>query len=415
MADSTKIERKLTAARTQLILDKPFLGALVLRLPMIQADPKWCRTTATDARSFYYNAQYIESLGMSQTQFMLAHEALHCALAHFARRQNRNKHRWDLACDFAINPILLADGLSPPPDTLHLSQYEDMTAEEIYPLIDEDDENEPLDQHLYDDSEKDDSQSNQPDHGGDQGAKKEPRQQENPQGGHGNNNEPENNTGGAHPPPALTNHEREELRVKWQQRLAGAAQQALQAGKLGEGMARLVDHLLQPQLPWRALLAQYMTNTARDDFSFSRPSRREGDAILPSLRSTEIRITVVIDTSGSISDNEMKEFVSEINAIKGQLRATVTLHACDETLCKDGPWTFEAWDEFELPENLGGGAGTNFVPVFRWIEEQDQKPDILVYFTDADGEFPDREPAFPVLWLVKGRKTIPWGIRVQLN
>jgi len=183
MADSTKIERKLTAARTQLILDKPFLGALVLRLPMIQADPKWCRTTATDARSFYYNAQYIESLGMSQTQFMLAHEALHCALAHFARRQNRNKHRWDLACDFAINPILLADGLSPPPDTLHLSQYEDMTAEEIYPLINEDDENEPLDQHLYDDSEKDDSQSNQPDHGGDQGAKKEPQQQEKPQGG----------------------------------------------------------------------------------------------------------------------------------------------------------------------------------------------------------------------------------------
>ena len=47
--------------------------------------------------------------------------------------------------------------------------------------------------------------------------------------------------------------------MQWRQRLAGAAQQALQAGKLGGNMARLVEHLLQPQLPWRMLLARYMT------------------------------------------------------------------------------------------------------------------------------------------------------------
>ncbi|RTZ61114.1 MAG: hypothetical protein DSZ33_01605 [Gammaproteobacteria bacterium] len=414
MASSDKTERKLAAARTQLILDKPFLGALVLRLPMIQASPDWCRTTATDARSFYYNAEYIDSLSMSQTQFMLAHEALHCALSHFARRQNRNRHRWDLACDFAINPLLLADGLSPPADTLYLSQYEDMTAEEIYPLIDEDDEQEPLDQHLYDNSEKDDSQSNKPDHGGDQGVRKQPQQEQQPLGGSGAK-ESENSMGGAQPPPALSNHEREELRIKWQQRLAGAAQQALQAGKLGEGMARLVDHLLQPQLPWRALLARYMTAVARDDFSFARPSRREGSAILPSLRSAEINIAVVIDTSGSISDAEMKEFVSEVNAIKGQLRAAIVLHACDETLCEKGPWRFAAWEELSLPDSLGGGAGTSFLPAFQWAESLERRPDLLVYFTDADGEFPPVEPSFPVLWLVKGRKAAPWGMRVQLN
>ena len=412
MASSEKTEQKLTAARTQLILDKPFLGALVLRLPMIAADPDWCRTTATDARSFYYNAEYIDSLSMSQTQFMLAHEALHCALSHFARRQNRNRHRWDLACDFAVNPLLIADGLSPPPDTLYLSQYADMTAEEIYPLIDEDDDQQPLDQHLYDASEKDDSRSNKPDHGGDQGAQKQPQQQQ--RGGAGAR-QSENSSGGAQPPPALSNHEREQLRVKWQQRLAGAAQQALQAGKLGEGMARLVDHLLQPQLPWRALLARYMTAVARDDFSFARPSRREGKAILPSLHSSQINITVVIDTSGSISDAEMQEFASEVNAIKGQLRAAITLHACDETLCQQGPWRFEAWEEFSLPGNLGGGAGTSFVPAFQWAGSLERTPDLLVYFTDADGEFPQIEPPFPVLWLVKGRRPTPWGLRVQLN
>ncbi|MGD8811574.1 MAG: hypothetical protein PVH16_02475, partial [Thioalkalispiraceae bacterium] len=71
------IETKLSAARTKLIIDKPFLGALVLRLPMVMADPSWCRTTATDARKFYYNADYIDNLTLEETQFMLAHEALH--------------------------------------------------------------------------------------------------------------------------------------------------------------------------------------------------------------------------------------------------------------------------------------------------------------------------------------------------
>ena len=113
------IEDKLAAARTRLIIDKPFLGALVLRLPIVKADPDWCKTTATDAKSFYYNEEYIEQLSLAETQFILAHEALHCALSHFARREHRIKHRWDLACDYAINPLLLSDGLTAPPGSLY--------------------------------------------------------------------------------------------------------------------------------------------------------------------------------------------------------------------------------------------------------------------------------------------------------
>jgi len=104
--DTSAAETKLAAARTRLILEKPFLGALVLRLPMNAAKPEWCPTTATDARAFYYNPEYIGQLSLDETQFMLAHEALHCALSHFARRRHRVRHKWDLACDYAINPLL---------------------------------------------------------------------------------------------------------------------------------------------------------------------------------------------------------------------------------------------------------------------------------------------------------------------
>jgi predicted metal-dependent peptidase len=197
--------------------------------------------------------------------------------------------------------------------------------------------------------------------------------------------------------------------------MAGAAQQAMQAGKLAGSLRKLVDHLLQPQLPWRMLLARYMTASSRDDYSYMRPSRREGDAIFPSLRSAQTDIVVVLDTSGSIKPAEMQEFVTEIDAIKGQVRARITLHACDAALAKEGPWVFEPWEEFELPGNIHGGGGTRFTPVFEHLDAQGDAPDLLVYFTDAEGEFPKLEARFPVIWLVKGRGKVPWGQRIQLN
>lgn len=398
------VDTKLSAARTRLILDKPFLGALVLRLPMKAADPKWCPTTATDARAFYYNTDYIDALSLEQTQFMLAHEALHCALSHFARREHRIKRRWDLACDLAINPLLVKDGLKPPPGALMMAQFDGMTAEEIYPSTDEfEDDHEPLDEHLYDHENVE---------GGSGGGSSEQMTGESAAGGQAAD---ESSRQGAPRPQPLSETERQQLEVQWQQRLAGAAQQAMRAGKLGGGLARLVDHLLQPKLPWRMLLARYMTAIARDDYNYTRPSRREGDAILPSLRSHQVDVVVALDTSGSINVEELGEFMSEVDAIKGQVRARLTLHACDADLASDGPWEFEPWEEFKLPRDFTGGGGTRFTPVFDWANRCDRSPDLLVYFTDAQGEFPPQEPAFPVLWLVKGKARVPWGQRIQLN
>lgn len=402
---SSDVETKLSAARTRLILEKPFLGALVLRLPMLAAHTGWCKTTATDARKLYYNPEYIEALSLDQTQFVLAHEALHCALLHFVRRQHRIKHRWDVACDHAINPLLVRDGLRPPPGTLLVDGFEGMTAEEIYPYIDENTDEQPLDQHLYDETSSDD--------GGRRGAESG---ESRPEAQSAQDDELDERRSGATRPRPLTSDEQERLAVQWQQRLAGAAQQAMQAGKLGGALARLVDHLLQPQLPWRMLLARYMTAVARDDYSFTRPSsRRTGEAILPSLRSGQVDVVAVVDTSGSISREEMASFVAEVNAIKGQVRARIVLHACDAELAEDGPWVFEPWEPVVLPERLAGGGGTSFVPAFEWVDRADRAPQLLVYFTDAQGKFPKREPAYPVLWLVKGKAKVPWGQRIQLN
>ncbi|VAW73660.1 Sll7028 protein [hydrothermal vent metagenome] len=441
-----EVEKKLSAACSSLIIDKPFLGALVLRMDLKEGDPSWCQTSGTDAKSIYYNYEYIHNLTFAQVQFVLAHEALHCALSHFSRRQHRVKHRWDLACDFAINPILISDGLTPTPDALYFDLYENMSAEEIYPLVEDNENMMTQDHHLYDNEDQQQNQSeNRPPPNPQSKNKQAPDSGNTPESNEENpdanaseqqndrntqsqssvmsevtqesevDSSLEQDKGGAPKPKPLTHEEQEQLTIQWQQRMAGAAQQAMQAGKLSGGLARLVDHLLQPQLPWRMLLAKHMTALARDDYSYTRPSKREGSAILPSLRSNQVDLVIVVDTSGSISTAEIEEFLSEVNSIKGQVKARITFHACDNVLAEGGPWEYEYWEDFSMPEQIVGGGGTSFVPVFNWLDFEAKRPDLLVYFTDADGEFPKLEPHYPVIWLVKGKSKVPWGQRIQLN
>jgi predicted metal-dependent peptidase len=376
------VPTKLGAARTRLILEHPFIGALVMHLPLVPADGRWCSTVATDARALYYNPAYIAGLTLGETQFVLAHEAMHCALGHLARRSHRARRRWDVACDHAANWLLAEEGLKPPPGALVHPDFRGLAAEEIYPLVPPDTSELPLDCHLYD-----------------EGA-----------GAEGRAHVP----GGA-PTGTAAVGEQARLARRWQGRMVAAGQQARRAGRLSSSWLRLIDELVQPRLPWRQLLARYVMHAARDDYSFQRLSRREGKALLPRLAGGEVNLHIVMDTSGSIQDDELKQFTAEVDALKGQISARVTLHACDERLDPRGPWLFQPWEPVVLPRELGGGGGTRFSPVFEWMADQRTRPDLLVYFTDAEGEFPRSAPGYPVVWLVKGGASVPWGERIQLN
>ncbi|MEE9318824.1 MAG: VWA-like domain-containing protein [Granulosicoccus sp.] len=421
-------DAKLVVARTSLILDKPFLGALVLGLELKCTLDSWCKTIATDARFIYYNPEYIEALRPAEVQFVLSHEALHCALLHFSRRQHRVSHRWDLACDYAINPILLDEGMTPPPGVHVLEEYRGMSAEEIYPCLSDNDHSETLDQHLFDkqnDSREgeigaehesmDDSQTGQcsgDSHTG-QSQKKASASgstvmpQEAGSGKHGATSQltdGENQT------------ETQMLNDKWQQRLAGATRQATVAGKMSSLMQRFIRQQTRPDLSWRVLLAQYLVASGKDDYSWSRPSSRRGHpAIFPALRSAEVNLIVAIDVSGSVSDEDIGACVAEVNSIKAQMRARITLIACDAGIVDGFPREFYAWDDFRFDGEIAGGGSTDFRPVFEWAVQQDIQADVLLYFTDGHGTFPKAPPIFPVVWLVKGKAPVPWGKRIQLN
>ena len=403
---------KLAAARARLILERPFIGALVMHLPLVETRGGWCPSVATDARAIYFNPDYVERLTLAEAQFVLAHEAMHCALGHLARRSHRTVHRWDVACDHAVNLLLADERMTAPPEAMIDARFRGLSAEEIYPLLPEDPPERTLDRHLGAGS---GSAAGRQRRAAGERRDAPPRAAfTTSEAGWDDAGDEHRVNPGASELPAMSQANADALAHEWQARMAAAAQQARLAGRLAPAWLRLVDKLIEPRLPWRALIARFLMSAARDDYSFQRPSRRDGSALLPRLASADADVCVALDTSGSVTRAELSEFVAEIDALKSQVRARVTLLACDERLDERSPWRFSAWEPVLLPDEIKGGGGTSFLPVFEWIDAERYRPDVLVYFTDAEGEFPSAAPEYPVVWLVKGNARVPWGERVQL-
>lgn len=424
----TRAFARLAAARTRLILDRPFIGTLTLHLTLRPDAAGRYETVGTDGLHLWFSPDFVMGANLEALQFWVAHVALHCALGHPWRRAHRIRRRWDIACDHAVNLLLRGDGLRLPPGAMADSTYSGMSAEQIYPLVPSDGDDTTFDRHAFegegaggglagylgrtapgDPLQVRGTPSSASGDGGN--APQQADDAWDDAGHEARRHAP--GTDGEPGDPAVADAANPEQ--AWRARLAAASQAARQAGRLGHSWERVLGRLIEPALPWRALLARFVASAAREDFTFQRPPRREGEALLPRLARGSLRIVAAVDTSGSITARELDEFTGELDALRGQWRAELLVHACDERLALDGPWRFEAWEPVRLPSSLPGGGGTRFTPVFEWVDDQGVGPDVLIYFTDAQGEFPPTAPAYPVLWLVKGPAPVPFGDRVQLD
>ncbi len=388
---------KLVAARARLALDRPFLGALALALPLLPRGQ--CRSVATDGRAFYFNPQFVERSDAARLRFLLAHEALHCALGHFARRKGRLRVRWDQACDLAVNGLLADDGLRLPADAAFDLRYRGLSAEEIYARLDLPSAVIPLDEHWFDMAFEGNGVTM---HKSFLDAHRDGLDEVDFRLGAGAG--------------AVAD---DDLEGDWRRRTALAALEAEQAGRLAGHFREALRSWVEPRLSWRELLARFLVATAREDYSFQRRGRRDsgvaGEAMLPGMQSNAIEVAVALDTSASIGREQLDQFVGEIDALKSQLRARVRLILCDADLAPDMPIDVEPWQQIYLPDTLPGGGGTRFTPVFEWMASEPVQPAALVYFTDGEGEFPPVPPRIPVLWVVAGRAPVPFGERVGFS
>jgi predicted metal-dependent peptidase len=132
--------------------------------------------------------------------------------------------------------------------------------------------------------------------------------------------------------------------------------------------------------------------------------------VLPTLQSNELpAIVVAVDTSGSIDKPALARFLAAVSDALGAYETTAHVVCCDARV-----QSVAEYSTADLPIDVqpAGGGGTDFRPVFDWVDRERIEPAALIYFTDLDCyKWPDGEPDYPVLWVTPGPtdRRAPWG------
>ena len=127
---TTKASETMTKARIRLVSTHPFFGNASMKLKLIE-DPN-IETMCTNGKEIRYSPAFVEDNIMLHNVGVLAHEVMHVTNGHCLRRGDKNAKLFNVACDYAINPILVNGGFELPEGALLDDAYNGMSAEEIY-------------------------------------------------------------------------------------------------------------------------------------------------------------------------------------------------------------------------------------------------------------------------------------------
>jgi predicted metal-dependent peptidase len=382
MTHQDPIIDKIIVARVGLLLRHPFFGNLATRLK-IQEGTDWLPTAATDGRTIYFNRKFFEPLSIKQVEFVIAHEILHNVFDHMGRRESRDAKIFNIAADYCVNGQLVRDSIGDHQikdiKIFHDSKYYGMSAEEIYDKIyDEMDEKQLealgqlLDEHI--------------DWGNEDGSGR----------------------------PSFSKEELKQIRDEVREATIQAAQ-AAGAGNTPASVQRMIKEFTEAKMNWRDILRQQIQSTIKNDYTFMRPNRKgwHMSAILPGTNYDEtIDICVAIDMSGSIGDEQAKDFLSEIKGIMQEYKEfKIKVWCFDTRVYNEQDYDGYCMDEFDEYEPMGGG-GTEFDANWDYMKEHNINPKKFIMFTDGYpwGSWGD-ENYCDTVFIIHGNDKIvpPWG------
>ena len=350
MSQLDPIVDKIIVARVGLLLRHPFFGNMATRLKIKDATD-WCPTAATDGRHLYYNRDFFENLTTKQVEFVVAHEILHNVYEHMLRVEGRNRHYWNAAADYNVNGTLVKDRIGEVPpkikifhDPKHYGKSTEQIYDEIYEEMDEqalEALGQLLDEHI--DWEKD---------------------------GNGR--------------PKYSKEELKQIRDEIKEQMMQAAQ-AAGAGNTPADIQRMIKELTEPKMNWREILRQQIQSTIKNDYTFMRPNRKgwHMNAVLPGTNYDEtIDICVGIDMSGSIGDDQAKDFISEVKGIMDEYKDFKIKLWCFDTRVYNEQ-DFDGYNDDIMSYQIKGGGGTDFMANWEYMKEHDIQPKKFIMFTDG--------------------------------
>ncbi len=394
--------KKVEKARTRMALALPFIASSVMMLDLIEDNS--VKTAETDGDYIYYNREFIVNLSIRQLMWLLAHEALHCVLLHHIRVGGRDLKLWVIACDYVINLILhgiqefeFIDGC------LLDFKFMNMAAEEVYNILNQ------LPQ-----QQKDELKKQHKDIGGfrppESGFTSNQDQKQRKDKKDGTCQTQATTVASEAAVSAVKPQIRSlvDQEEKWQIFAKQSMDIAKKIGGIGQGfgsveLQRLVEKIVNPVVPWYQMLYNFVDMTARENYDWNRPNTRylSYGYYFPTLYSEELGfIVVAVDTSGSIRQSDLDRFAAEVEAIKYAYRCRIMVIYCDARIHRESIQIFDE-DSNDIKLRPSGGGGTNYRPVFDYIENEDIEGDVrcLIYFTDGICNSYPNEPSYPVLWV----------------
>lgn len=362
----TDISKELSRAKI-LMLGKQnsvFLSTVCLSLETIVDDT--IPTACTNGKYIKFNPEFFLQLTEEERVFVLAHETLHVVFMHMSRRGSRDPMLWNVAGDFVINLLLKEQGFKLCDGVLYDAQYDGMSTEEVYDSLIQEGKDKQFSPDFEDIEEMEfDS----------------PAEQE-----------------------AFAEKIKDVVvRAKIMAEMSGA-------GQFGGSVERFLSDILRPKLNWKTLLKRYVTATmSREDYSWRRP-KQKGGLYFPRLYSPKVgQIDIAIDTSGSISNDQFNQFMSEVFSILKSVKpSSIGLIQWDHELRSNTQLT-TVKDFLRLP--FLGGGGTLVSKAFEGFA-QNKTSQMMVVITD--GYFANEDTVKemrPILWIVHNNPTFipPWG------
>lgn len=359
-----QIEQRISKVKAALIIEQPYFGSIASTLkPILNEDLKTFLSTST---KFEYNDDFINSLSDEELGFTLTNAAMHQAFLHESRVDGRMQWLWVLATDYAINCLLVNNGLELPDGMNYDERFDDMSAESIYSTL----ENE------IDDDKHTPEQISQ--------IKFERQQQQ----------EIDND---------------EQIKDMSEQLLNKAKLQ----GDLPLGIEILVPNLYEGKISWEDELYNVIEQSIRFDYQLLPPNKRyisQGIA-LPSLAGSKAKVVIAIDSSGSIDGSLLSQFLAEVESIMNSFENyEIDLLVADAKVHEH----HILYPGDELSYTLKGGGGTNFENTFEYINENIDEVNLLLYFTDGFGKFPEGEAMYETVWVLTDEVEVPFGRRIFL-
>ena len=390
-----ELTKRILLSRLRILNDYGFYGLLLMHMNFkLDLD---CKTAYTDGLVIAFSPDFLDTLSNNELDFIMMHEILHIALKHCFRGKELNNYLFNIACDIVVNSNILKshnmDLNSITVDnnvSMHLTPngtegYEH-TAEEVYNMLLKEAKIVSDDSITIFDS---------------------------------------SNFGIVDDHDHWVVDSNTKIIDDWEQRLINASE-ALQVGKcnIPVGAERLINELKDSSVNWRELLHVFLSYEI-NDYSFLPPDRRYDDFFLPDYNNLEeilnIKVLVEIDTSSSISKEDLTMAYSEIRGLildsNGNIEGYLGFYDAEAYDIKP----FESVSDILKIRPIGDG-GTSVKSVFDRLDYFGEKmggmPDAIIIITDGYDTFPKESVRrnIPVFWLLNNyNETPPWGIVARMK